>query len=310
MANEVNNVPTEVEDESAYFDQITGGSPEKDVANEYEPERTLDLADDVDDSVDEQQSQDDAPAAGDSESLKGTADATPPVAETDPFANATETQRQFIERLKLEQARAENNVRASAGKIAALTKQLNEFSRAQQKPVQPGEIKLTGKTFEEVERDWPDVAEFVRAHVREAMTQISTTVDQRLQPIQQSVTQFSAREQREQIALERQALAQAHPDFIQVNTSTDFETWLTQQPDWVHGLRRSYSAVDNIKLLNLYKAERGLPVASQRQATPQAPARADLSAHAELPRKGQGGKPQTAPDDPEAYFNFITRSKR
>lgn len=311
MANEEKDVVLNPDDAAAYFDQIAGGSPAKDVADELELERTLDQAGDetTDEVVDEQD--DTTPAEDEESTAQAPADAEPQQSQdADPFANATETQRQYIEQLRLQQARAENNVKASAGKIAALTKQLNELSKAQQKPVQPGELKLQGKSFEEVERDWPELADYVRSHVREAMKMVTTSVDERLQPIHQGFQQLTARERQEQISREREALANAHPDFLNINKSLDFENWMAQQPEWVHGLRQSYSAIDNIKLLNLYKAERGLSAASQRPAAPQAPARADLSAHAELPRKGAGSKPQIPTDDPEAYFDFITRPKR
>lgn len=310
MANEEKDVSLEQGDAAAYFDQITGVGPEKDVNDEFEPEKPLDLAEEEIAEAERREAEQDTEIVREGEPAETKPAAQPDQTNADPFADATEAQRQYLEQLKLQQARADNNVRASAGKIAALTKQLNELSKAQQKPVQPGELKLEGKSFEEVERDWPELADYVRSHVREAMKMVSNTVDERLQPIHQGFQQLTAREQQEQIIRERDALAQAHPDFVQINQSLDFENWMTQQPEWVHGLRQSYSAIDNIKLLNLYKAERGLPAASQRPAAPQAPARADLSAHAELPRRGAGAKPQTPPDDPEAYFDFITRPKR
>lgn len=279
------------------FNEITGSQdPDTDDIE------ASDHADDLDDERD-----DDLPE-GDDEDEDDQAQDDPDTTDEDddPLAGLDERRRQYFAQLQQENSKLHNDVRANAGRVSALTKKLNELTETQRKQQGDalGELpKLAGKNFEEVERDWPEVAEYVRTMVGEAVKHTRQSIQHDLQPLQQGYESIQQSQHQAQVDYERQRLTEAHGDWHEVVQSLGFNRWLNQQPQGIAQLMSSMSADDNIALLNLYKSSKAQP------ATPAKSRKANLAQHAELPRKG-AGQPQSLPDDPAEYFDLITRPKR
>lgn len=300
MADHLENDVDLKDDAYDAFNEITGSDQDPDFDEPEASDQADDESDDSDNEQDRSDDDTDEQAPNDPDGDDG---------DDDPLAGLDEGKREYFGQLLQENSRLHNDVRANAGRVSALTKKLNELSEAQKKQAGDslGDVpQLAGKNFEEVERDWPEVAEYVRTMVGEAVKHTRHAVQRDLQPLQQGYQSIQNSQYEAQREMERQRLSEVHNDWQNVVQSRPFNQWLSGQPQGVVQLMDSPHADDNIALLNLFKSSTG-------RLTPAAPAKpsrkADLSTHAELPRKG-AGQPQSLPDDPAEYFDLITRPRR
>ena len=227
----------------------------------------------------------------------------------DIYAGLTAEQKRYVDDLQHDRTKLQNDVRANAGRVSALNKKLDgllkEQQQAQQNSGQPQQVELNGKSFQEVEEEWPEVAEFVRAHVNQAVKQVSDGFQRELEPLRAQAEKRDHLDQVNETKSELDLLREHHSDYVEINRSEDFDTWLQAKPASIQSLRGSMLAVDNIELLNLYKLERGAQHtrANQQQPAAAASPKVDLSEHAELPRQG-AGQVQGLPDDLDALFDL------
>lgn len=231
----------------------------------------------------------------------------------DPWSSAPEPLRNEYLTLKQLYQQTEANHRADRGRVSALTKKLNEVTAGLKANEQanganansanglPTADDLKGKSFAEVEEDFPELAAFVRNQV-EAATQ---AFQQQLTPLEEMRQQQAQAQQQAELQNQFDALASVHPDYQQIAQDPSFHQWVASQPSTVQAMAQSTFADDNIVLLNLYKGSRPAPSAPASKPKP----KTTLSDHAEIPRKG-AGKAAADPDDvdPVDYFNQITRS--
>lgn len=231
----------------------------------------------------------------------------------DPWSSAPEPLRNDYQTLKQRYQQLEANHRANSGRVSALTKKLNEVTAGLKANEQangadansdkglPTADDLKGKSFAEVEEDFPELAAFVRNQV-EAATQ---AFQQQLTPLEEMRQQKAQEQHQAELQNQFQALATVHPDYLQISQDPTFHQWVATQPTSVQAMAQSDYADDNIALLNLYKGSRQAPSAPAAKPKP----KTTLSDHAEIPRKG-AGKAAADPDDvdPVDYFNQITRS--
>lgn len=230
----------------------------------------------------------------------------------DPWSSLPEFARNEYQQLKQQHQQLEANHRANAGRVSALTKKLNEVQAGLQAREQAGGATansdkglptandLKGKSFAEVEEDFPELAAFVRNKVEEA----TQAFQQQLTPLEEMRQQQAQAQQEVELKNQFDALASVHPDYQQIAQDPTFHQWVATQPTTVQAMAQSTFADDNIVLLNLYKGSRPAPSAPAAKPKP----KTTLSDHAEIPRKG-AGKAAADPDDvdPVDYFNQITR---
>jgi hypothetical protein len=160
----------------------------------------------------------------------------------------------------------------------------------------PSADDLKGKSFAEVEEEWPEIAQYVRDSVQKA----TSSFDEKLTPLRELEQQKAQAEERSYIDSQFQRLESAHPDYVQIAQSPKLAQWLKTQPSSVQEMARSDMADDNIALLTLFKVQ------NPSAPAPKAKGKNSLSDYAEIPRKG-AGKASADPDDvdPIAYFNQI-----
>jgi len=310
MANAEDNVSPSEDDALDVFNTLVDNSPPSGTDLPHADE--VETSDQVDDLTipKDNEPQDEETQAIQSED----GDATPEAVdsnEADPWTGASESQVNLFRNLQLENLKLNNNVRANSGRVSALTKKLDDLTRkpAEQSTAQSGgnqEVAaqdLQGKSFQEVEEEWPEVAGYVRDHVSRAVQQTQDAMRREMAPLQESHQNFAASRQAETVNSELDYLQNLHPDFREVNDSAAFNDWHSQQPESIQNLRNSQGALDNARLLDLFKFDSGK--AQERSAPAPTARRTNLSDHAELPRKG-AAKPQGLPDDPAEYFDLIT----
>ncbi|MEJ6520326.1 hypothetical protein PQI64_11275 [Shewanella bicestrii] len=244
---------------------------------------------------------------------KGTDAGEGQAATDDPWASAPEPLRNEYLSLKQQHQQLEANHRANAGRVSALTKKLNEVTAGLKANEQangananstnglPTADDLKGKSFAEVEEEFPEIAAFVRNQVDAA----KNAFKQQLTPFEEMRQQQEQAQQQAELKNQFDALASVHPDYQQIAVDPNFHQWVASQPSAVQAMAQSTFADDNIVLLNLFKAQR--PAPSTPAAKPKS--KTSLADHAEIPRKG-AGKAAADPDDvdPVDYFNQITRS--
>lgn len=231
--------------------------------------------------------------------------------DADPWQSVPEPLRNQFNQLRQANQQLQNQYNAVTGRLAptqreldALKKQLAE--KEQQKvdgqKAGPTADEIAGMTDDELEKEWPELA----AALKRREQQLLSRIDERVNPLQQQLEQQREleRQQHEQQVRQQELgrVAQVHPDYQQVVSNPAFKQWLQSQPPGVRQIASSFSADDNIALLNLYKQANGI-AAKPADKRPGKPALRD---QAELPRRGAGRAavdPNNA--DPVALFNQI-----
>lgn len=262
------------------------------------------------DSVDELDQEQDTEAQAQQDD-KGADAGEGQAATDDPWSSAPEALRNEYLTLKQLYQQTEANHRADRGRVSALTKKLNEVTAGLKANEQanganansanglPTADDLKGKSFAEVEEEFPELAAFVRNQV----DAVKQTFQQQLTPLEEMRAQQAQVQQQAELQNQFQALATVHPDYLQISQDPNFHQWVASQPSTVQAMAQSDFADDNIALLNLYKGTRPAPSAPAAKPKP----KSTLAEHAEIPRKGAGKAAADTDDvDPVALFNQIT----
>jgi chromosome segregation ATPase len=235
--------------------------------------------------------------------------------EADPWAAAPEPLRQQYQQLQQSHQKLESDHRANAGRVAALNRKTEELQKAlaerekknggEQQDGMPSADDLKGKSFAEVEQEFPEIADFLRHHVEQAKSEIT----KQLTPLQEHYQQQQAQQQEQQQIQQKQQeynrLAQVHPDFQKVIVDPGFQGWLKKQPAQLQAIATSDNADDASYVLTQFKRDVGL--------TKPAPAQKNLEQHVATPRKGSGRAATSAISDdidPVALFNRLSTSER
>lgn len=222
----------------------------------------------------------------------------------DPWLSVDEELRNQHYALQANHNKLQNDHKANSGRVQALNNKVKELTELTKKSEQNGEQQsstmptaeeLEGKSFDEVEEEWPEIA----GYLKKQLDTVTQQFEQRLSPFEQQQQQA---QQRQHIASELDSLAKVHPDFREVSSDTKFNAWVNSQPDSVKQMARSTYAADNIALLNLYKGS------GQYRPKPKG---ANLADHAAIPKKGSGRqvKVDTANIDPVKLFNQLASKK-
>jgi len=266
-----------------------------------------DQADEDDERVDEGNKTD----ASQDDGSPSTSDEKP----DDIWAQATDSQRNEYQQAQAANVELDHRYRSSNGRISALQKQINglqtELSQANTDPAPSKEaaIKagLTPEQIAEFEEDYGDISTFIKGYtsdqINEAVKSQVAPFQQQMSKIEQAQQGYAEREAEDATATEYNRLAKAHPDFQTIQNDNNFWQWLDSKPAFIRNAVESKSADDNIELLNQYKRETSTAVSRTQERND-----IDLSAHAELPRKGAPKIPEQEPTDPVELFNVIANS--
>ena len=186
-----------------------------------------------------------------------------------------------------------------------LSEQQSKASKPAEQAEQPTAEEIAGMTDDELEAEWPEVAQALRKREQRLKSEWEKTLDEKLSPFQRYQEELQQQQQQQAIQSELSRLAEAHPDFQQVAVDPRFQQWVATQPPAVQSMYGSTLADDNIVLLNLYKGGNG----RAPQAKP-GPRKKDVSSYAEVPRKSGGNRMPANPDniDPATLFMQIAKS--
>jgi uncharacterized membrane-anchored protein YhcB (DUF1043 family) len=168
------------------------------------------------------------------------------------------------------------------------------------------------KDLEELGKEWPDVAQSLKAVASKLGAQVAqhnASISQSLLAAQENqarALETEIAELDEASKNEQRAIVQRQvPDVDQIVRDPKFGAWLTAQTPGVRAMINSPHAGDNITLFKLYKG-----------ATQAAPSNKDkLAEFAELPSKGGATKAASLKDDPNAdptefWKDFETQQKQ
>jgi chromosome segregation ATPase len=231
--------------------------------------------------------------------------------EEDPWATVPEQLRNEYLATKQRAQQFESQFNASQHRLAptqreleAVRKQLAEIEK--QKGAKgsddsvPTAADLKGKTFAELQEEWPEVA----AALVESQSQTQQLIQRELEPLRQMRQQQEQAQQEQFIQSELSRLAKLHPDFQQVAADPAFTQWVNQQPPGVKAMYGSVSADDNAALITLFKTSTG------RTSKP-VQKKNSLSDHAVIPRQGPG-RAAVDPNsiDPAELFVRLNANKK
>lgn len=267
---------------------------------------------DHEDSKKPTDSEDDDPSDADDEEQD--ADEDDP-SDEDPWANAPESLRNEYMSLRKSHDKLSNEHRANSGRVSALNRELTTLrqkmaahEKVNGKPEQgsdtPSAEDLKGKSLEQVEEEWPEIAAYLRHMVKKA----NESVEQKLNPVEQWKNEFENERAQQQRQTEIERLAQVHPDFQTIGADPNFRNWLQAQSLGVQAMGESDYADDNITLLNLYKSAMKGDQGQPKNPKP-TPRKKSLSDHAEIPRKGAGRAKPGLSDDPVQLFTQLATKK-
>lgn len=238
----------------------------------------------------------------------------------DPWQAVPEPLRNQYMQLQQHNQKLEADHRANAMRVQALNKKTQELQQAlQTRETQQGGSKATegiptaddleGKTFEQVEAEWPEVAALIKSQVSSISKQFEQRLEQHLAPVQELISERKSSAEAAEVQQQFTLLAEQHPDFKEIAVDPAFAQWVQTQGAAVQQMYASTSAQDNAALLTLFKASTGR--LSQAQPTARK-APDDLADHAATPRKGSGQPTATRRESASLLdeFDFQIRNSK
>lgn len=227
----------------------------------------------------------------------------------DIWASATEAQRSEFERLM-------HSERSQRGRVSALTRQVEQLQNAIQKleqqpqaPASEDGPKGTGDPdadFKQFAEDYPEIADMFSRSERRYMKQIEELSNQ-VKGVSQAV-QPVVRSQHEQTQkAEFDKVLEAHSDAAEIAASQEFHDWAMSSGQAIRLMYDSDYAEDNIKLLYLYKQDRGLQQTREPDTGDSGKSDDRLSAMEGMPssRGGPRARKRSLPDDEDALFEQL-----
>lgn len=213
----------------------------------------------------------------------------------DPWAVVPEPLRNQYQQLQTNHQRLEADHRANAERVQALNRKATELQQAlaakeaaggkqTNAPGTPSAEDLEGKSFEQVEQEFPEIAAFIKAQVARAVTPIQ----QQLAPVNEIVSERAQLAQQEVIKQEYSRLEQLHPDFRDIVKDPSLSAWVATQVPKVQQMYDSTSADDAATLLTLFKASTGYRAPAASPQAQQSQQTNSLADHVTTERKGTG----------------------
>lgn len=146
--------------------------------------------------------------------------------------------------------------------VDRLTRQLSERQPA--RPASPGEqttptastpvTDFESEEFLKFAEEYPDEAKAMKTLFAQQQTHVQR-LEEQVGTLSQGFEQIQSTSNAQQIQQELNALTEAHPDWMQVRNSPQFDTWLQTQPPSVQPMVNSKLASDCSYLLDRYKQD-------------------------------------------------------
>ena len=226
-------------------------------------------------------------------------------------------------------AQLQQNVRSNSGRVSAYQQKINQLE-AQLKSAQAtphAESKgVPQQDAQKIARQVVDTLmsgdeEKAAAALADALTRGAVGTPQSVNDdyvkniVNEAVRPFQEAEKSRYKQTQEQALESIHPGWRDTARSSEFKAWVSAQPDSVQKLVQSDDAADAATLLTYFKQSRPQPVVTQ-----EAPVSNERVSQIQAKRErqlSQGQIPETrggravgssAPDDPEALFEYLERN--
>jgi hypothetical protein len=140
-------------------------------------------------------------------------------------------------------------------KIDALQRQLNEATGNQMK------FPKTEDEVSEWAQKYPDVYDLVVTIARKNAIEVTKDLDTRMTAVSQRELEAEQREAQKK-------LLGAHPDFLELKETEEFQAWVEAQPTFVYNtLYESWDADAAIRVVDLYKIDTGKKAPKKREET-------------------------------------------
>jgi hypothetical protein len=141
------------------------------------------------------------------------------------------------------------------GRINAYQRQIQELQEKvnSQAPSKPENVDISDKEWSNLKEDYPEIAQAIEAKFKHT----ETSYEQRINQLTQQIEPLRQQQQEQYLELQRQTLTNAHPDWRDIVSTAEYNSWLNNQPTEIQGYMNRQDADSNIYLLNLYKAMTG-----------------------------------------------------
>jgi hypothetical protein len=214
--------------------------------------------------------------------------------------------------------------RSDRGRISAYQRQIAEL-KTQLAALQSGAAsKATatspaGQTSDDVLKALKDEYPEVGGPVAQVISSLQAQVDEARAHINQRDSAAAQRVQDQVLNLEEQALAEMHPDWVEVTARPEFATWLNTQPRYViEAIQRNANAIadhtEAADIIGRFKATLPATAATTTVQPPAAPLSArrqqQLEGAAAPPARGAPKVTTGVPDDPEAAWRYWAEQDR
>lgn len=246
----------------------------------------------------------------------------------DIWSTASELQRAAYQAAQQQLQRLEHDSRSNRGRVSSLQREVDTL-KAQLAAPKKGAAGSTGQDqdasdadIRRLQEEYPEVARPVLSQISTLQSQLSAA----LARLDQRDSTEAQRERDKALDQQEQALAQIHPDWMEVTANPAFSQWLNTQPRYVvEAIQRNGEAIQDAAeagdIITRFKTHQGAagtaaaaPTASGAMATG-APAnlaarrQRQLESGAAVTSRGAGpaGGP---PDDFEAAFSYYAGKGR
>lgn len=138
------------------------------------------------------------------------------------------------------------------GRVSALQKKINDLeTKLNAGEATEAEVKSgTVEAFEELKKDFPEIATAVQSYVDEQVGQVAGTVSKR---VKDTIEPLQEEHQDRFFAAQFEALEKAHPDYETVVKTAAWDQWLDSQPSQIRELANSDYANDVSTALSYFK---------------------------------------------------------
>lgn len=236
----------------------------------------------------------------------------------DLWANAPEELKAEYLKVQRERDEAKHKASSDANRVAALSRKLQQLTvatpssapSAPEAPTTEAQQALDAKVMQ-LREDYGEIAEPLIELIENQRKELST--------VRTVLTGLSQERQQQVIAVEQQALEERHPDWRDIATAPDFESWLQVQPDNIQRLATSWDARETSVVLTLFKAERAETTGQQAAPSTEDKPKPDAATGVKRSQQLDGGRDvrsrpapaaSDAPEEFDAAFEHFSEKRR
>lgn len=230
-----------------------------------------------------------------------------PEPEPEPEADVTSELEKYKQEVQQWQHRYNSDLgrqNAYQKKIQELEGQLQQVKK--QQTSNPQGSGMSDKEWKELQEDFPEIAKAVEARINAVASRYENEIGQlkqNLTPIQERLEQQAQAEFKQQ---QLNILEQQHSDWRDISQSSEFKSWVPQQPPAIQQLVGSMNAADAAYILTTYKREKGIGLEPAPETELKQRRDRQLRQAQTIPARGgrvRGNEPPS--DDFDAAFSFF-----